>query len=1481
MIKDLRSKNINCHCERKRSNLYLLFNRLPRVLWTIAMTLVLLSTFSVNEVYAQTVDLSVWQNSATGLQTTSNTESKTAGLSTIIKASGIPFISLPGGVYEGGWSKVWVDPDNKRIEIGEIKVPGTSPSLVSQSADWAHNEMSFSGNLKVWISRLTPATLIQNGNTTLRLFSGNLNSAVVIPGSQAGQPWNQFVVQNRTPAPSFPKYLAYFSGGSVHVQAIPTSGARALTLPALDNNWLLVWYGNNSHFVDTKTPTAYSQTIMNLSIPDTDAYQADAPILLKFQNNPTSIIQTSEGGIDLAFNGNSGYTSMFPLFGREHLKATDTEGWGNSSTLPANVLTKINFWNANNRLCSYPTQVSETYAYNTNSDTSTISENINYLNVCSGGSTTSGFAILPPTVSLAKDALGTSFNVSGTLTDANYPTEFGPIVGIDNTNHYSYSLSGLKKYTDTKRVATNPNGAPSELITELSGQVDQIIKDGHYLPWIFSDRIPRVDHIGNIWLLNPADTLYHLSETAQALPDSQTKTNLINYIKSERTNYPPETMANLPNSGTLRTPYALNNYATWQQMRSDVFLKRVPLYNFLGLSRYYDLTGESVPATVINRAKEVLNQDMSEQDWASFSWFKGFGDRHAAVNNVNRHLSGLVGLIKLSEAVSDTQTEGLSRSLFAKAAIERLAMVKLPRYFYSSGIYQVPSDPNWQPKYGAGTGFIWTYNWISPYDDPNQVGMLDQFGVFFYDHNGFMTPVTNWSEYGNYLAGAYLSGYKEMIPETFRLMTDYDKADFEIYLNKYTSNIADWFIAYSEANLGNENNLNEPIDSFQAFLAKVFIQNETPQNLLKYLDVPWLDSGDFFYMQKLAETIKAYQGWRWEDQPIVTTPCTLTGASWGANTATVGNNITLNVTGTGNCNGQNIAIEVRRNGLPIIGDIPASIQPQPINLNVNGQGNTTWSAEFNPQLLGTNPQYYFRASLTGGNTIESNPRLLTVTSSTEGTPTPTPTPTLRPTITPTSSPTSTPTPTPAPCAILTASWASANPVIEGTPVGLNVTTSGACQGKELAFEVRRAGVVGPIGDSPVRSNPSTVDISGNQSLGQWIAEYQPINIFGVTISQPSYYFRVSLSGTSSFTTSSGPQLQVSPSSQLTITSLPAVTVASDSATIRWSTNSRSTSGIDYGLPGFYSRTGELEDEETEHAVSLIDLKPCATYQFRPVSRDLRVTNVIATGSAQTLTTSGCTGNAAILNQASAQIATSSGGLVNLLDTNSKGLVVDVPRSFASASANFQIQQLEPTAVLNTIGAPGNYRAVGNYLYRLNALADISSFVSSFDTPLTITVSYADQDISGLDQSTLRIYRHDGTNWQELQNCVVDTTTKTVTCQTTHFSDFALFGQPLPIPTSTPVPANNGGGNSGGGGGGGGGSSGGGGGGGSGEGGGGGGGSSSSGRSADLNHDGRVNITDLSIFLRMWGQGAGSAADLNNSGRVDITDLSIFLRSWSR
>ena len=70
----------------------------------------------------------------------------------------------------------------------------------------------------------------------------------------------------------------------------------------------------------------------------------------------------------------------------------------------------------------------------------------------------------------------------------------------------------------------------------------------------------------------------------------------------------------------------------------------------------------------------------------------------------------------------------------------------------------------------------------------------------------------------------------------------------------------------------------------------------------------------------------------------------------------------------------------------------------------------------------------------------------------------------------------------------------------------------------------------------------------------------------------------------------------------------------------------------------------------------------------------------------------------------------------------------------------------------------------------------TSFASttSFTAPIVVTLSYDPLTLGATDPTTITIRRFDGSTWNALSNCSTDTVGHTVTCQTSNFSDFALF-----------------------------------------------------------------------------------------------------------
>lgn len=239
-----------------------------------------------------------------------------------------------------------------------------------------------------------------------------------------------------------------------------------------------------------------------------------------------------------------------------------------------------------------------------------------------------------------------------------------------------------------------------------------------------------------------------------------------------------------------------------------------------------------------------------------------------------------------------------------------------------------------------------------------------------------------------------------------------------------------------------------------------------------------------------------------------------------------------------------------------------------------------------------------------------------------------------------------------------------------------------------------------------------------------------------------------------------------------------ITTSNTQATISWTTNEQSSTYVEYGINTNYGNvTSEIDTSPrvTSHTVTISGILPCSTYHVKTYSKD--ASNNTGSGSDTTFTTTGCTASSQVISTQSAQITNSTGGTLTLEDGNSHGLILTVPASFSTSDANFQAHQLNKITTLNETSNPTGYTAVGDYVYQLSALRNATTAISTFLTPLTLKISYASTDISGIDPTTLRIWRHDGTSWNMLSNCSTDAQALTVTCTTANFSVFALFATP--------------------------------------------------------------------------------------------------------
>ncbi|MEN9649403.1 MAG: hypothetical protein RL094_370 [Candidatus Parcubacteria bacterium] len=246
-----------------------------------------------------------------------------------------------------------------------------------------------------------------------------------------------------------------------------------------------------------------------------------------------------------------------------------------------------------------------------------------------------------------------------------------------------------------------------------------------------------------------------------------------------------------------------------------------------------------------------------------------------------------------------------------------------------------------------------------------------------------------------------------------------------------------------------------------------------------------------------------------------------------------------------------------------------------------------------------------------------------------------------------------------------------------------------------------------------------------------------------------------------------------------ISGLTATVDSSTGATITWTTPQAGSSYIRYGLSSnvYNATTSEVDTSPrvTSHSVSLTGLLPCTTYHVKAYSKDAALTLVNSSNTSFT-TSGGCTATADTATTTESVITTASGGSVSLTGTTGN-VTLTIPASFTgtSSSATFQAKDLNASTFFAGVAKPTGESLVGNRVFNLTAYSNLTTKLTTFNATITVMLSYSGSDVSGITESTLSIYRYDGSTWNELPNCVVDTNAKTVTCETTAFSDFAIFG----------------------------------------------------------------------------------------------------------
>ena len=824
---------------------------------------------------------------------------RVAGLAFTVEDAGWPTLSMLGhaqsvlGALRGSEARAGhLTP--VPVSLGCISL-GTGGRLTEQQINEVSNTMTFAGEggakLKLTVTRLSPAVLLQSDAARVELFAPEQKTVHDTPaGTVPPAPGAVKPLRWATPGPDGQVLTGVL--GSQPLQELPfqlwenrferaeSQAADRIGTPPVGSGqpWLLLWYGSDSPLVSpgglralVSGPYYPRFTANQLSV-----RQVDAPILLVFENAPKSVsLEKADDAqrLLISFDGRQmGKAAILPLYGHVLPPSAETEPW--LADFPEAVKARCDGWAA--RLGRLTVDVKETVARDAETGRVTFTEEFDYVTLRADAEF---FAPVPAMLALAFQQ-GLPVEFSAAPVDAQLPTQFGPTMFVPG-KRYSWSLDGLGRAVSDRQIVGPADPRAAELARELAAEVDKVLTAGHLVPMIQVRQAPYLPQWGTVYWKDPSETLYLLAEVLPLLP-AGAQAKLRGYLKKEYETYRPDKVVRLSmRDGERREwcdmPGSVIRYYTRHlggSPYSAEFLETEPsLYRAYGVARYCDATGEKPTAEVLDFWRDAMRESLRGRQWDTLGWFRGKYARKRGQNAdrlpwrlryyqhtlrcAHRDMAGIIGYLRLCR-MSGRSVEQDAWGQLARLTALRFALARYGRYVAASGLFKMPENPE------AAAGLQESADYSKPENHAEQVLHVDQFCVTL-PFGGAKAYGVFSSSWGRQLH--YYPTFVDMAPEVGRLMADLGLVeDARRYLSHFEQMQGNWFMAFADNNpVGTEQALMTAYDSHSMFMAHAWIAGTPPEELERYIHVPWAARGDLFYMHKLGETIKAYRGVKWSD----------------------------------------------------------------------------------------------------------------------------------------------------------------------------------------------------------------------------------------------------------------------------------------------------------------------------------------------------------------------------------------------------------------------------------------------------------------------------------------------------------------------------------------------------------------------------------------------------------------------------------------
>lgn len=820
---------------------------------------------------------------------------RVSGLALTVEDAGWPGFSMlahPFGTFGTLSAPYW---NLTPFQFGTIRM-SEAGHLVNQKVNEVSNTLTFANDknatLQVTMTRLSPAVLLESSSTELELFG--VKDKPTSPGNPATLPLSN-IKPLRWATPRADGTVATGVLGSVPILNLvvtpePSLAPEKAAVPPVANlgqTWLLLWYGSGSPFASSKVPGVMMGNDFTDPVRRKTVFQADVPFLFVFEKSPQAIELNNVGQLAITFPGAAGKVVMLPLFGHDVQAAGMTEKW--LKEFPEEIKNRCDDWVK--RLGDFPVNVKEITAYNSRVDRVTISEKFEYTSIRKGGEKT---ALIRPML-----ALGLQQKLPVVVTpqpvDLKYATQFGPLMAVSG-DHYEWHLDGLGKYVAGREIIGPANNKSAELEKELSAEVDKVLAVGHLAPWVEVWGMPWVPEFGTTYFREPSEVLYFLSDILPVLPAAQ-QARVCDYLANEAAAYPPDQWQQLKIFEGARQNYyqvpkdLIAGYnrqlGTKLPLVGDEYYEgNAPsLFRAYGVSRFYQSTNRKPAKEAVKFWRHIMSESLTGRQWDTLGWFWGkYASKHGAFEGsprsmaeyisryrlqylqftpraLHRDAAGLIGYCRLCRMAGE-KGEPEAWGQLARLLAFRFALTRYGRYLDESGLFHMPDNTAARELLACSGDFSVSENHFEQVWEVNQHEVVMLSGT-----SKEWTP--GWFLHSEVLPYGifYQPIFFDMTPEVGQILADWGlKDDAARYLKHYAEVQPIWYQSHADFTQIDCGELpgTAPSDAYQHFMAHAWIAGTPPETLERYIDVPWVGRGDFFYMHKLAETIKAYRGVKWD-----------------------------------------------------------------------------------------------------------------------------------------------------------------------------------------------------------------------------------------------------------------------------------------------------------------------------------------------------------------------------------------------------------------------------------------------------------------------------------------------------------------------------------------------------------------------------------------------------------------------------------------